>query len=500
MPLPKDAFFRKMDALGLALTYADVRLKTGHSKVMPKDLDITSLFSRNVPLNVPIVSAAMDTVTEYQLAIAMAKLGGLGIIHKNMTPQEQGEQVYRVKNHLNAVIREPVTVDEVDTVKTVLDMRKRLGLPFHTFPVLDELRALVGIVSQNDFDFCDDTNAQVSHIMSQKPVISGSETTVREAYEIMQRTKKKVLPLVDKSGNLTGMYIFSDVRRVISGESTLYNLDNNGQLRVGAAIGTGDDTSQRLEVLVSNGADVIVIDTAHGDSDPVLQVLESAKKRYSHVDFVAGNVTEAESVRRLIDAGADGIKVGQGPGSICTTRIVAGIGCPQVTAVYQSAQAAGEIPICADGGIEYSGDIPIALGLGAGSIMIGSLLAGTSESPGETILRDGRRWKLYRGMGSLQAMQENEGSRDRYLQDDGSPLVPEGIESLVPHRGPLRETIAQLVGGLRKGMGYVGAGDVAELQLKTDFYRMSGASQTESHPHGVMMTQDAPNYHRGEKL
>ncbi len=495
MKLPKADFFAKMDALGIALTYDDVRLKTGHSETMPANVNLQSRFSQNIPLQMPIVSAAMDTVTEHRLAIEMAKLGGLGIIHKNMTPEQQGEEVYRVKNHLNALIKNPVTVFENDAVSAVLQMRRERNLPFHTFPVLNDSGNLVGIVSQNDFDFCDDYSLPISDIMTTNLVMGAPGIVLSNAYKHMRNAKKKVFPLVNHStGKLVGMYIFSDVSRIVRGESSQYNLDSNGQLRVGAAIGTGDETSERLEQLISNGADVIVIDTAHGDSTPVLRVLEAAKKRYSHIDIVVGNVSESKSVKRLVDAGANGIKIGQGPGSICTTRIVAGIGCPQVTAVYSAALMAGEIPVCADGGLRYSGDIPIAIGAGASSVMMGSMLAGTDESPGEIVFREGRRWKSYRGMGSLGAMQDHQGSRERYRQDHSATLVPEGIEGLVPYKGTLGEVMAQYVGGLRAGMGYVGATSILELQEKADFIRMTAAGKAESHPHDVIITREAPNY------
>ncbi|MDP3882304.1 MAG: IMP dehydrogenase [Nanoarchaeota archaeon] len=494
----KKEFFEQMKALGLALTYNDVRLKTSYSSVMPDSANIESRFSKNIPLKMPIVSAAMDTVTESELAIEMAKLGSLGIIHKNMSPADQAKQVSRVKRHLNGLIDSPLLVYDDQTMQEVLEMREKLNLSFHTFPVINRQGKLVGILTENDFDFCSNYSLHVQEVMSNQLLTAPENTSVAEAYKLMLSRKKKVLPLVDFQGFLKGMYIFSDVKRIITGSSSSYNVDARGQLRVGAAIGVKNDALERTKALVQENIDVVVIDTAHGDSLAVLETLKEIKSLYPNLDVVAGNVSEPESALRLIQAGADGIKIGQGPGSICTTRIIAGIGCPQVTAVYNCSQIAQQynVPICADGGLSYSGDIPIAIGVGADCVMMGRMLAGTKEAPGDLVFRDGRQWKSYRGMGSIGAMQEHKGSRDRYNQRDASKdsMIPEGVEGLVPYQGELKEVIKQYIGGLKRGMGYVGAGSIPELKEKSDLHRISPAGQAESHPHNIFITKESPNY------
>ncbi len=494
----KKEFFDRMNAEGLALTYNDVRLKTNYSEVMPDEVNTESKFSRNVPLKIPVVSAAMDTVTEHELAIALAKLGGLGIIHKNMSPKDQAKQVARVKHHLNGLIESPVTVYEDQTIKEILKMREQKGYSFHTFPVLNRNNKLEGIITQNDFDFCSDLSLPARQVMSGQLLTGNSNTSLEGAYQLMLTHKKKVLPLLDPVGTLHGMYVFSDVKRIITGLSPSYNLDLKGQLRVGAAIGVRDDALERMQFLEKENLDVVVIDTAHGDSLAVIETLKKIKSIYPNIDVVVGNISERDSAQRLVQAGADGIKVGQGPGSICTTRIIAGIGCPQVTAVYNCAMAAGiySVPICADGGLSYSGDIPIAIGAGADSVMMGRMLAGVKEAPGELVFRDGRQWKSYRGMGSVGAMQAHSGSRDRYNQKSGSKdsLIPEGVEGIVPYQGELKDVITQYVGGLRRGMGYLGARSIAQLKEKADFHRISPAGQQESHPHDIVITRESPNY------
>ena len=490
----KQDFFSKMEAIGLALTYDDVRLKTDYSEVMPDLVDIQSKFSRNIPLKMPIVSAAMDTVTEHEMAIGMAKLGGIGVIHKNLTPEQQAKEVARVKHHLNGRINTPITVLDIETIETILQRKEEKGYAFHTFPVLAADGKFVGILSQTDFDFCENHSRLARELMTINPITALPNTTLDEAYAIMQKNKKKVLPLVDLDGKLTGMYIFSDLKRVKTGSSANYNLDANGRLRVAAAVGTGLDTAKRLELLMAENVDVIVVDTAHGVSKPAIEVLKEIKRQYT-IDVVIGNISQGKSAKELLDAGADGIKVGQGPGSICTTRIVAGVGRPQVTAIYYCALAleGSDVPVCADGGINNSGDIPIAIGAGAHSVMLGRLLSGTKESPGDTVYHQGRQYKKYRGMGSLGAMKEHTGSRERYNQGKGV-LVPEGVEGIVPYAGELAEVIHQHVGGLRKGMGYVGAATIEELRQKADFDRMTQAGKDESHPHDIFITEDAPNY------
>lgn len=493
--LPKDKFFEKISKLGEALTYDDVRLKSGYSEVMPDDVNLESKFSKNVSLKIPIVSAAMDTVTEHTMAIEMAKLGGLGIIHKNFDPERQAREVSKVKHYLNALIADPVCVRENQTIGEILDMRNRAEHSFHTFPVINEAGKIAGIITENDFDFCSDRSMKVSEIMTKQVITAGKKTGAQEAYDIMLENKKKALPLADKDGRVLGMYVFKDVKRVVFKNPAGYNLDGNGRLRVGAAIGVND--FERLERLLSAGVDVVVIDTAHGDSKPVISTLKKIKKDYG-IDVVVGNVSEPDSAKRLAEAGADGIKVGQGPGSICTTRIIAGIGSPQVSAVYNCAKSVERyrVPICADGGLKYSGDIPIAIGAGAHSVMMGSMLAGAKEAPGDLIFKNGRQWKYYRGMGSMGAMEANKGSRERYNQVSSgkSELIAEGVEGLKPYKGELSQVIFQYIGGLKRGMGYVGAKDIEALMKKADFVKITGAGKDESHPHDIFITKEAPNY------
>ncbi len=497
--LTREEFFHHYEMQGaLALTYGDVRLRTMHSEVLPYEVGLKSMFSKRVPLNIPIVAAAMDSVTESGLAIALAMEGGLGIIHKNLTAEEQAEEVGRVKHFVHALIKEPKYVYQDDLLASILRMREEKNFGFHSFPVLDEERKLVGILTSNDFDFCNKDTYLARDIMTPDLITASAGTGLDEVYELMFQHKKKHIPLVDDDGRLAGLYVFSDVHGIKSGNSEIFNVDENGQLIVGAAIGVGEDAFTRLEKLAEENVNVVVIDTAHGDTKSVIETLKKIKSmnEYKNIDVVVGNVSEPESAKRLADEGADGVKVGQGPGSICTTRIISGVGCPQLTAVYNCARAVEEykIPICADGGIKHSGDIPVAIGALAQSVMIGSLLAGTKETPGEIFFSQGRQWKDYRGMGSMGAMQEHQGSRDRYGQEAPNKLVPEGIEGIVPYRGPLSEVVFQLIGGLRSGMGYLGAKDIGYLRENANFRRSTKSGQDESHPHGVVITKDAPNY------
>ncbi len=490
----KDKFFEKMEALGLALTYDDVRLKSGYSETEPAAVKIESRFSKRITLKVPIVSSAMDTVTEAPMAIAMAKIGGLGIIHRGLDPETQAKAVRKVKLHLNGLVASPIAVRPDDSVQSVLEMREEQNYNFHSFPVTDESGKLLGIVTQNDFEMCADKSSKVSEIMTAvaKMITAPAGTSLEDAYQKLTDSKKKILPLVDDSGKLAGMYVYSDLLRLISGSTTTYNIDSNGHLRVGAAVGTGEDALSRAELLSEAGVDVIVIDTAHGDSKNVFEALKALKQKFPNIDIVVGNVSEGASAKRLADAGADGIKVGQGPGSICTTRIIAGIGCPQVSAVYNCVKALQgmDVPICADGGIKHSGDIPIAIGAGADSVMLGRSLAGTTETPGSIKDTAQGRFKVYRGMGSLGAMRASKASRERYRQADASKdkLVPEGVESVVPYQGDVASVLFKQIGGLRAGMGYVGADTIKSLQEKADFHRISNAGLAESHPHDVAIT------------
>lgn len=494
-----DAFFRRMEKLALALSYNDVRLKTAYSEILPAEVTLKSRFSRNIPVKMPMVSSPMDTVTEAAMAIAMAKLGGIGIIHKALVPKSQASLVKKVKYCLTAFLPDPICVKKDQSVEEVLNMVKKKGYTFLSFPVLNASGKLVGIITSSHFEFCPDTSMKVSELMSSEIVSANNDISVKEAYSIMMERRIKILPVFKKNQELRGIFTFSDAKRIVKGQSPDYNLSSNGSLRVGAAIGVGDDARERMHLLSEANIDVVVVDTAHGDSKAVLETVKFCKKSYPHIDVVAGNVSEAEAAKRLAKAGVDGIRVGQGPGSICTTRIIAGIGCPQVTAVYQCAKAVRglEIPVCADGGIEYSGDITIALAAGAHTVMIGKLLAGTTEAPGEIIYEhDRRQTKVYRGMGSLAAMRENRAARERYGQADikESKLVPEGIEGRVDYKGDVGFIVLQLLGGLRSGMGYCGALTLKALHEKADFFQITSAGIRESKPHGLDDFEKAPNY------
>ncbi len=483
---------------GLALTFDDVRLRTGYSEVMPDDVNLETKFSRNVSLKIPIVSAAMDTVTEYGLAIELAKLGGIGVIHRSLSVEDQVIHVGRVKHHLNGLIEKPICVFEEEKVSAVLSRREEKGYTFHSFPVINKSGKLVGIVTGNDFEFCRDGSSIIRDIMSKVIFSASPNTTIDQAYDLMRKEKRKILPLIKKNNEICGMYVFSDVNRIKTRSAQTYNLDDKGQLRVAAAVGTGEEAFERVEKL--NGkVDVIVIDTAHGDSKSVIETLREIKKNYS-IDVVVGNVSIGESAKRLVDAGADGIKVGQGPGSICTTRIITGVGRPQLSAIYdcQKAIDGSLVPICADGGIKNSGDITLAIAAGAYSVMMGSLIAGTEESPGKIVIVNGIPCKSYRGMGSIGAMETSKNARERYLQKSSgkNQLIPEGVEGLVTYKGKLEDVIFQYAGGLKRGMGYVGACTIEELREKGDFDKITSAGLSESHPHGVEITKDPPNYTR----
>ncbi len=498
--LKKDEFFEKIESFGLALSYGDVRLKTSYSETAPADVNLKSRFSRHVFLNAPLISSPMDMVTEHKMAIAMALSGGLGIIHRALAPKDQAKAVSRVKFYLNGLIERPICARENETVKTILNMVAEKGYSFRSFPVIGGDGRLVGLISHNDIEFCHDHELPVGKVMTkiEKLITAASGISLKQAFDIMVKNKKKILPLVDKQKKLSGMYVYSDVKRIITGVSPAYNLDKNGNLRVGAAVGVGEDALLRAELLAERGVDVLVIDTAHGDSRAVFETLKQLKKKYPKIDVAVGNVSEAESAKRLAKAGADGIKVGQGPGSICTTRVVAGIGCPQVTAIYNCSRAlrGSGVPVCADGGIEYSGDITVAIAAGADSTMLGKMLAGTDEAPGEVFMKNGMPVKQYRGMGSLAAMKASKASRERYSQSESGKdkLVPEGVEAVVPYRGKVEKIIFQMLGGLRSGLGYVGAASIEELKTKADFYYISSAGLSESHPHGIIMEKQAPNY------
>ena len=479
----------KMDGL----TFDDVLLIPAYSEVLPREVNLKTKFSRNITLNVPLVSAAMDTVTESGLAIAIAREGGIGVIHKNMSIEEQARQVHAVKRAGNGMIYDPVTIKKGSTVADALSMMKE----FHIggIPVVDDDRKLVGIVTNRDLRFESDVNRPVDEVMTSEGLVTTSQTTdLEEAAKILQEHKIEKLPVVDNDGRLVGLVTYKDITK--AKDKPFACKDKLGRLRVAAGVGVTADSMQRVDALVAAGVDAIVIDTAHGHSKGVIGVLKDVKAKYPHIDVVVGNIATGDAARYLVENGADGVKVGIGPGSICTTRIIAGVGVPQLSAVYDVAKAleGTGVPLIADGGIRYSGDIVKALAAGAYSVMLGGMLAGVEESPGDTIIYNGRKYKSYRGMGSLEAMEK--GSKDRYFQgnvSDAKKLVPEGIAARVPYKGNLYEVVYQMLGGLRAGMGYCGAKDIDALHGAM-FTRITNAGVAESHPHDVAITSEAPNY------
>ncbi len=482
----------KMDGL----TFDDVLLIPAFSQVLPREVDLKGKFSRNITLNVPLVSAAMDTVTESSLAIAIAREGGLGVIHKNMSISEQARQVHAVKRAENGMIYDPVVIRRGSTVADALRMMQEYHIG--GIPVVDEAGILVGIVTNRDLRFIRDSGKCIDEVMTSENLVTTSTTTnLEQAAEILQQHKIEKLPVVGADGKLIGLVTYKDITKAKDKPNACK--DSLGRLRVAAGIGVTQDSLQRAEALVEAGADAIVIDTAHGHSAGVVCVLKDVKRNFPDIDVVVGNIATGDAARFLADAGADGVKVGIGPGSICTTRIIAGVGVPQLSAVYDVAKALEnyDIPLIADGGIRYSGDIVKALAAGAHSVMLGGMLAGVEESPGDTIIFNGRKYKTYRGMGSLEAMEK--GSKDRYFQSgetDTKKLVPEGIAARVPYKGSLYEVVYQMLGGLRAGMGYCGAKTIDSLH-KASFVRITNAGVAESHPHDVAITSEAPNYSSG---
>lgn len=481
--------------LAEGLTYDDVLLVPAYSEVLPREVSIATKFSRNIIINTPIVSAAMDTVTEYDMAIAIAREGGIGVIHKNMTIEQQAEQVRKVKRSESGMILDPVTLHADATIGEALALMKEHKIG--GIPVVSKDGKLAGIITNRDLRFEKSMKRLVKEVMTSENIITTLKGfDPKSAEETLQKHKIEKLPVLDKNGKLVGLVTYRDIIKIK--ERPNASKDKLGRLRVAAAVGVTADTIERAQALVNAGVDAIIIDTAHGHSKGVLDMLKKVKKQFPGTDIVVGNVATAEAGLALVKAGADGVKVGIGPGSICTTRVVAGVGVPQFTAVMMVAQALKKsgVPIIADGGIRYTGDIPKALAAGASTIMAGSLFAGCEESPGETIIYEGRKFKSYRGMGSLEAMQK--GSKDRYFQDvedDIKKLVPEGISGRVPYKGSLAEIIYQLVGGLRAGMGYCGAKNIEALQ-NAKFIRITSSGIRESHPHDVVITREAPNYSR----
>lgn len=475
------------------LTFDDVLLLPAKSEVLPKDVSLGVALTETLKLNIPIISAGMDTVTEHEMAIAMARQGGLGIIHKNMSVEQQAEQVDKVKRSESGVITDPFFLTpshQVFDAEHLMGKYRISGVPIVNNP---QEQILVGIITNRDLRFIQDYSILISDVMTKENLVTAPVgTTLEQAEKLLQKYKIEKLPLVDESGVLKGLITIKDIEKVIEFPNSAK--DAQGRLLVGAAVGVTTDTMLRVEKLVKAGVDAIVVDTAHGHSAGVLETVKTIRDAYPKLNIIAGNVATAEATRALIEAGASVVKVGIGPGSICTTRVVAGVGVPQITAVYDCATEARKhgVSIIADGGIKYSGDIVKALAAGGHVVMLGSLLAGVSESPGETEIFQGRRFKVYRGMGSVAAMEK--GSKDRYFQEDAKKFVPEGIEGRLPYKGPLTDTIYQLIGGIRSGMGYCGTKNLEELRENAQFIKMTGAGLRESHPHDVQITKEAPNY------
>ena len=478
------------------LTFDDVLLVPAFSDVLPADVDLSSNFSKNLKIKVPIVSAAMDTVTESKMAIAMAQEGGLGVIHKNLSPEVQSEKVRKVKRSESGMILDPITLTKDAKVLDALNLMKEYSIG--GIPIVDKKQKLIGIVTNRDLRFENEMEKSISKVMTSQNLITGTrDLTLKQAEKILQRNKIEKLPIIDSDEKLIGLITFRDIQKITLKPSS--NKDDYGRLKVAAAVGTSDDTIERCDLLVKAGVDAIVVDTAHAHTKSVKNVVSKIKTNYPQIDLVAGNIATGDAAKFLMKAGVDGVKVGIGPGSICTTRIIAGVGYPQLSAIYNVSKAleGSGVTVIADGGIKHTGDITKAIAAGADSVMLGSLLAGTHESPGETIIYEGRKFKTYRGMGSVEAMEK--GSKERYFQssvDDKNKLVPEGIVGRVPYKGYLMESMYQFIGGLRSGMGYCGAKNIKDLKSKSSFVKISKAGLDESHPHNITITKESPNYSR----
>ena len=477
------------------LTFDDVLLEPAKSSVLPREVDISTNLTSEIKLNIPFISAAMDTVTEADMSIAIAREGGIGILHKNMSIEEQSSEIDKVKRSESGMIQNPVTLKEDQTIGYALELMKRYSIS--GIPVVDDYGKLVGILTNRDLRFSPNPKLKVKELMTHENLITAPQgTTLQKAEKILQRYKIEKLPVVDKNYKLKGLITFKDIQK--KNKHPLACKDYLGRLRVGAAVGVTSDTIERVSALVNAGADVIVIDTAHGHSMGVLKAVKEVRRKFKYEQLIVGNIGTYDAALELINCKVDAIKVGIGPGSICTTRVVAGVGVPQITAVSEAYRAVGKkgIPIIADGGIKQTGDVPKAIAAGADSVMIGGLFAGVEETPGEKALFEGRSFKIYRGMGSLSAMKR--GSKDRYFQDvedDIAKLVPEGVEGRVPFKGPLSDTIYQLIGGLRAAMGYCGVKNIKQLKTRSKFVKITFAGLKESHPHDVIITKEAPNYH-----
>ncbi len=481
--------------VGEGLTYDDVLLIPAFSEVLPREVSTETLFSRNISLNIPVVSAAMDTVTESEMAIAMAREGGIGVLHKNMSIEMQAAQVKKVKRSESGMILDPITVTKDETVLDAKKLMKEYSIG--GIPVVDGTDTLIGIITNRDLRFENENSRKIEEVMTSENLVTVEVgTSLKQAEVILQDNKIEKLPVINEDNKLVGLITYRDIIKV--SENPYANKDKYGRLRVAAAIGVTGDALERAEALIESGVDALIIDTAHGHTKGVIAVLKEVKNKFINTDVIVGNIATGEAAKFLVEAGADALKVGIGPGSICTTRVVAGVGYPQLSAIIEVCNAikGTGIPVIADGGIRYTGDIPKAIAAGADSVMLGSLLAGTKESPGETIIFEGRKFKSYRGMGSVEAMRQ--GSKDRYFQDvedDINKLVPEGIVGRVPYKGELEETMHQFVGGLKAGMGYCGAKDIS-AQKEAKFVKITAAGMRESHPHDVTITKEAPNYSR----
>ena len=478
------------------LTFDDVLLVPAFSDVLPAHVDLSSNFSKNLKIKVPIVSAAMDTVTESKMAIAMAQEGGLGVIHKNLSPEVQSEKVRKVKRSESGMILDPITLTKDAKVLDALNLMKEYSIG--GIPIVDKQLKLIGIVTNRDLRFENEMEKSISKVMTSQNLITGTrDLTLKQAEKILQRNKIEKLPIVDSTEKLIGLITFRDIQKITLKPSS--NKDDYGRLKVAAAVGTSDDTIERCDLLVKAGVDAIVVDTAHAHTKSVKNIVKKIKTNYPQIDLVAGNIVTDDAAKFLMKAGVDGVKVGIGPGSICTTRVIAGVGYPQLSAIYNVSKAleGSGVTVIADGGIKHTGDITKAIAAGADSVMLGSLLAGTHESPGETIIYEGRKFKTYRGMGSVEAMEK--GSKERYFQssvEDKNKLVPEGIVGRVPYKGHLMESMYQFIGGLRSGMGYCGAKNIKDLKSKSSFVKISKAGLDESHPQNITITKESPNYSR----
>ena len=491
-----DAFMKTFPFEGL--TYDDVTLVTQYADFLPDDASLETKLTSRQMMKVPFISAAMDTVTEAPMAIAMALAGGIGVIHKNLEEDAQAAEVAKVKNYLNGLIAKPVCFHANDDIAFLRAEKRRLGLTFNGFPVLDDDDRLVGMISGADMRYAPMDAAKLRDVMQKDPITAKPGTSLKKAYDIMRAHKMGKLPLVDKAGRVVGLYSFTDVQRLVENKNPSYNCDDQFRLRVSASVSGGKGDLARMEKLAAAGVDVVVVDSAHGHSKGIMEMTKYIVKNFPKVDVIAGNIATGEAAVALAKCGAHAVKVGIGPGSICTTRVVCGVGIPQLTAVYSAAKAlrGSGVAVIADGGIKLSGDVPKALAAGADSVMLGSVLAGTEESPGEKIYANGRKYVVYRGMGSMAALKNGKGSRARYFQDNESEddLVPQGIEGMVPYSGHVSAIMTQFCGGLRASLGYCGTKTVAELQARGKFYRVTAAGQREARPHDITITKEAPNY------